>query len=424
MAGAGRERAAGTEDPLEELAAGMIRSMEGSADLHSLTHKSGVHPSLPVELLPLKLSVYEGFNIRDGRDECFGMTTSQSIALEDCIAYQSGILKDVSRTFALTIPELPDELRVSVGNAYLLCRIVDTIEDSPAVDVHSKMAFADRFIGVIKGEGDADSFARDLGNLLPASTDESEQDLVANTGRVILVTHSLNVAQRQAIERCVRIMSTGMMEFQRNAGIGGLKNVAEMDRYCYCVAGVVGEMLTELFCDYSSEIRARREELMRLSVSFGQGLQMTNILKDIWEDRQRGACWLPRDIFDGSGLELGAVSAEEGDPRLAHGIRGLTVLALEHLADALRYIQTIPVKETGIRRHCLWALGFAVLTLRRIYAKPSFVTGEDVKISRRSVMAIAVTTSLLVRSNLALRIFFAGLTRSLPRSGLDTSYSR
>ncbi len=348
------------------------------------------------------------------------MRTDQSIVLMDCIAYQSGILDHVSRTFALTIPQLPDKLRVAVGNAYLLCRITDTIEDTPAVETESKAAFADRFVAVIKGQEEAASFARDLGKLLPASTDESERDLVANTARVIRVTHSLGTAQRRAIERCVRIMSSGMMEFQRDAGVDGLENIAEMDRYCYCVAGVVGEMLTELFCDYSGEIGARREELMRLSVSFGQGLQMTNILKDTWEDRQRGACWLPRDVFGRAGLELGTVTAEEKDPRMAHGIRELTSLALEHLDGALRYILLIPAKETGIRRHCLWALGFAVLTLRQIHATPSYATGDDVKISRLSVRAIAAATSFLARSDLALRVFFAALTRGLPRPEVNT----
>ena len=109
-------------------------------------------------------------------------------------------------------------------------------------------------------------------------------------------------------------MSRGMAEFQRNATADGLDDLAQLDRYCYHVAGVVGEMLTELFCDYSSEIGERREELHALSVSFGQGLQMTNILKDVWEDHRRGACWLPRDIFRSAGFELRSLSAGQTDP--------------------------------------------------------------------------------------------------------------
>jgi farnesyl-diphosphate farnesyltransferase len=54
----------------------------------------------------------------------------------------------------------------------------------------------------------------------------------------------------------------------------------DMNEYCYYVAGCVGEMLAKLFCHYSEEINQHREQLLELSVSFGQGLQMTNILKD------------------------------------------------------------------------------------------------------------------------------------------------
>ena len=35
-----------------------------------------------------------------------------------------------------------------------------------------------------------------------------------------------------------------------------------------------------------------------------QGLQMTNILKDIWDDHKRGACWLPSDHFKKHGIDI------------------------------------------------------------------------------------------------------------------------
>ena len=52
--------------------------------------------------------------------------------------FQSEMLKGVSRTFALTIPQLPADLCRVVSNAYLLCRIVDTIEDEPVLSWHAK----------------------------------------------------------------------------------------------------------------------------------------------------------------------------------------------------------------------------------------------------------------------------------------------
>ena len=217
--------------------------------------------------------------------------------MEDDLAYQARALDGVSRTFALTIPQLPEGLCEVVGNAYLLCRITDTIEDDPGLTAGQKEAFSGRFAGAVAGREDAGAFARDLGALLSASTTADEHDLIANTERVIRVTNRFSPAQREILERCVRIMSGGMAEFQKEASPHGLKDLPRFDRYCYYVAGVVGEMLTELFCEHSGEIRDRRDDLLALGRSFGQGLQMTNILKDIWDDRKRGACWLPRDVF-------------------------------------------------------------------------------------------------------------------------------
>lgn len=343
------------------------------------------------------------------------MTATSSAGTTDGdLAYQTAILQGVSRTFALTIPRLPAGLRDVVGNAYLLCRITDTIEDEPALSAEQKLAFAERFIDVVAGRADADRFARELGAGLSPSTTAAEHDLIANTARVIRITQGFATTQREALVRCVRIMARGMAEFQLRASPSGLDDMQQLDRYCYHVAGVVGEMLTELFCDYSAEIDAHRDELLRLSVSFGQGLQMTNILKDVWDDRRRGACWLPRDVFRDAGFDLASLAEDRHDPRFAAGLRTLLGIARGHLGNALRYTQLIPARETGIRLHCLWALGMAVLTLRRIHATPAYRTGRQVKISRRNVRAVTLVTRGVVRSDRALTLLFNLLTRGLP----------
>ena len=336
-------------------------------------------------------------------------------ALQGDLAYQAESLQGVSRTFALTIPQLPAGLRDAVGNAYLLCRIADTIEDEAALSAARKREFSERWVDVVEGREDARVFADDLIVLLTRSTTEAERDLIANVPRVMRITDSFSTSQRQAMSRCVRIMTHGMAEFQDGASLEGLDDLRHLDRYCYHVAGVVGEMLTELFCDYSDEIDARREELFALSASYGQGLQMTNILKDIWEDRSRGACWLPRSVFLSAGFDLRSLSPGQADPGFVEGLNRLIAIAGQHLADALRYILLIPAHETGIRRFCLWSLGMAVLTLRRTYTTPAFGSGQEVKISRRAVKTVVVATSALARSNAALKILFTGLSRGLPR---------
>ena len=330
------------------------------------------------------------------------------------LAYQREVLPKVSRTFALTIPQLPDPLSEAIGNAYLLCRIADTVEDEPAISPQDKQAFLSRFVEVVEGRAPALAFAGDLGPLLSAATMEAERELVANTPKVIRVTHRFRPVQREALERCVRIMSLGMAEFQRHATPDGLNNVPTLNRYCYHVAGVVGETITELLCDYSPPIGERREELFRLSTSFGQGLQMVNILKDMWDDRRRGVCWLPRDVFLAAGSDLSALASRRSNPQFVAGLLGLVGIARDHLLAALRFTLLIPARETGIRRFLLWALGMAVLTLRRINAHPNFTDGNEVKISRPEVRSTVLITSAFARSDQALQLLFNALTRALP----------
>ncbi|MCY3487253.1 MAG: squalene/phytoene synthase family protein, partial [Bacteroidetes bacterium] len=139
------------------------------------------------------------------------------IRLEEDIAYQTDILQDVSRTFALNIPQLPNPLHIMVGNAYLLCRISDTIEDEEALSPLQKRAFSDRWIGVVEGSNDPHTFARDLADLLTLSATEHEHDLIINTPRIIRITKSFSDSQQQILQRCVNIMVNGMAEFQEGA---------------------------------------------------------------------------------------------------------------------------------------------------------------------------------------------------------------
>lgn len=329
--------------------------------------------------------------------------------------FQTDILQGVSRTFALTIPVLPSALRRAVGNAYLLCRIADTIEDDAGLDWDSKQRYSDWFLGTVLGERDAEGFAAELAPRLAPHATAAERKLIANTPRVIRITRDLAPDQIDALARCVRVMSDGMVHYQGQETPDGLPDQRAMDRYCYYVAGVVGEMLTALFCHHCPSLEPQRELLLKLGISFGQGLQMTNILKDIWEDRARGACWLPRSAFEPRGIRLSTLAAGDGGEGFAAGLRGLIGIAHGHLRNALEYTLMLPSHERGIRKFCLWALGMAVLTLRRIDEQPHFRSGQDVKISRRSVKLTLASTSLAAGSDTALRALFALASRGLPQ---------
>lgn len=344
-------------------------------------------------------------------------------AQED-LEYQNAILQGVSRTFALTIPQLPMDLRIAVGNAYLLCRITDTIEDSDTLTVEQKKWFSRMFVRVVTGETSPESFATELTPLLGGKTLDAERDLVKNTPRVIRVTRSLNPADQAALARCVRVMAAGMEEFQEGRFAHGLRDLEHLTAYCYHVAGVVGEMLTELFCIHSPRMARVRQKLSKLAVSFGQGLQMTNILKDIWEDKSRNVCWLPQAVFSQEGYDLKTLSESgNGNAGFEAGLERLIGITRRHLKNALAYALLIPKSERGVRMFCLWAIGMAMLTLRKINRHRDFRSGAQVKIARSSVRATVLATRLLGWSNTLMRMLFGLTSIGLPRARVQSKRS-
>ncbi len=145
---------------------------------------------------------------------------------------------------------------------------------------------------------------------------------------------------------------------------------------------------------------------------------MTNILKDIWEDRGRGACWLPQEIFGRHGVDLARLSATPHDEGFGAGLQELIGIAHAHLRNALDYTLLIPAAETGIRRFCLWAIGLAVLTLRNIERNPRFTAGAQVKVSHAAVAMTRILADVSVRSDWMLRRLFAHAARGLPLATL------
>lgn len=326
----------------------------------------------------------------------------------------TNLLQKVSRTFALTIPLLPRNLEITVTNAYLLCRIADTIEDDPGLSFNEKREFSRLFLGVLEGRIRPEDFVQKVEPKLSESVTVHEQELIRETAGIVEINQTFPEPERQAILRCVRTMSAGMIDFQQSASKEGLATMQELDRYCYHVAGVVGEMLTELFCLHSPEIAKNRDELMNLAVSFGQGLQMTNILKDLWNDYHQDSCWLPRSVFEKSGFNLLDLPKSPQNENFRSGLNELVGITNGHLNNAKEYTLLIPKSETGIRKFCFWIILMAVLTLRKIHKNRSFTDRNEVKISRNSVKLSYLATHLSVKNNFMLNSLFSLIAAGLP----------
>ena len=309
------------------------------------------------------------------------------------LAYQKAILDSVSRTFALTIPLLPPSIEIVVGNTYLLCRIVDTIEDAADLSPETKQRLSKLFLDAVLEKTPVDHFVQPCLEALKHYGNQNELDLIAHTPTVLRILHTCSKADQNAVSRCVSIMSEGMSYFHDKQTEAGLRDLNEFEKYCYVVAGVVGELLTTIFSHHSPAFAKSIQGYENLALAFGQALQMTNILKDSPEDRARGVSWKPADITQGQLLRI----------------------SYEKLQDSLSYILLIPKEELGIRRFCFLAFGLAVMTLKKISDRKQFSHKDEVKLSRNSVMIFYAFTTFAVRSNTLMKTFFNTWSRSLSK---------
>ena len=300
------------------------------------------------------------------------------------LAYQKAILSSVSRTFALTIPLLPPIIEKVVGNTYLLCRIVDTIEDAAELTPEAKKNLSALFLDVVLERAPVESFVELCLDALKNYSNHDELDLIAHTPTVLRILHTCSRHDQEAVSRCVSIMSEGMSRFHGRQTEAGLKDLSEFEDYCYVVAGVVGELLTSIFRHYSPQFSKNIQGHENLAIAFGQALQMTNILKDSPEDRARGVSWKPANL---SQLDL-------------------LQIAYQKLSDSLTYILLIPKEEVGMRRFCLLAFGLAVLTLDKLATGDHFERQEDIKLSRNTVWLFYGFTKIAAGSNGLIKSFF------------------
>lgn len=292
-------------------------------------------------------------------------------------------LHKVSRTFALTIPLLPTKLMDWVGNAYLLCRIADTIEDDSLMNCDDKARELEKFILVLSAPLNIEEWAKDIYQKLNTSAKPEEVELLKDIPLVLGRYYSYSAEVRKILRHGVNIMCKGMSQFSRWKQIDSLD---EVDHYCYSVAGVVGELLVSLFAEYSPKIKAILPKLLPLAVSFGEGLQLTNILKDVWEDSERGVCWLP-------------VNNSWDCERKIKFTKEYAEIAYGHIKQGVEFISLIPRREKGIRDFCLLANAMSALTLKNIYLNPSFTAASEIKITRKDVKHIFCCIKLLSFSN-------------------------
>lgn len=222
-------------------------------------------------------------------------------AANDNSALLQDLLVKTSRTFALAIPLLPEPTLREVTVAYLLFRIADTFEDASVLwDKPYQQAALLDFVELM--EDPSVQRARELSRQWlerPPSAHEGYLELMARTPEVIAGHLSLSSGAQEVVAHHTIRTSIGMASVVERAGSDGvlrLGTLADVQDYCYIVAGIVGEMLTDLFVLERGHLEAIADYLRQRDAQFGEGLQLVNILKDSADDAVEGRNYLPAEI--------------------------------------------------------------------------------------------------------------------------------
>jgi len=349
--------------------------------------------------------------------------------------YCRQMLPKVSRTFALNITVLKGDLHRSILTAYLFCRIVDTVEDATRLDPKIKIRLLQEFARLMEdAEYRAGNLSRWVDDCRAVDGTPNDLDLLHNTPRVFNVFDALPANHRDQIIPSVCKMAKGMAMFQQKFSFHELtllEDENELEEYCYFVAGLVGEMLCNLFFQAIPGLSPKdRRTMERNAVSFGLGLQMTNISKDIIVDRGRGWSYIPRTYIAEQRLTVEEFNAGTALNQSMEILERLLNKTTGHLEDALRFTLAIPRSETRIRLFCIWPLWMAMETVAVLHNNQALLNSDDpVKISRATVRRILRRTRWLCYSDLMLKWSFGEIKKRArlenpPRFDLDALHAR
>lgn len=277
------------------------------------------------------------------------------------------LLERTSRTFALSIPLLPEPTRREVTLAYLLFRIADTFEDAALWPREQRIAALENFSRLLEDPTSeaVERLSRRWVEELPLEH-EGYLELLEETPFVLDEFSELSPQARKLVKIHTQRTAHGMAGFVSRTGDDGelkLDDLQDLRDYCYVVAGIVGEMLTELFLLDRDRLTETGPYLRARAKLFGEALQLVNILKDSASDAKEGRVYLPegldRDqVFALARQDLVAATEYTLALQKAGAERGL--VAFNALPALLAWATLDKVEEEGpgakISREQLWSI--------------------------------------------------------------------
>lgn len=213
----------------------------------------------------------------------------------------TALLRDVSRTFFLSMRLLPPAMQPAVSLGYLLARATDSVADTSTAPAEQRRVVLGQMGAAVAGQLDSEAtellLMRLGGAMAQAQKNPAEFRLLRFFGTCLAQLAALPAAQRRLVQRVLASITEGQL-WDLTAFTPehpAVQSDEETRRYTYLVAGCVGEFWTSLGYETMGERfadPARREIMNKAAARYGQGLQLVNILRDWEEDAARGRSYL------------------------------------------------------------------------------------------------------------------------------------
>jgi farnesyl-diphosphate farnesyltransferase len=318
------------------------------------------------------------------------------------------LLKQVSRSFYLTLRVLPRSINSPISIAYLLARAADTIADTRLIEVSRRhKALQQLRAGVQDACERRTASPPNFGDLAEAQETvagegtQGERTLLEHIDDLLGLLRSLEHEDRIRIGKLLDIITRGqeddLLLFGTNPEcIVAFKSDEQLDRYTYQVAGCVGGFWTDM-CRAHVFPKARLDDdlLRRDGIRFGKGLQLVNILRDLPKDLRRGRCYIPEEQLAPWGLAPGNLA----DPATMERFRPLYSRYLEraesYLSAGWQYTASLPFRFMRIRLACAWPLLIGIETLKKLRTANILDHHCRVKISRAEIRRLILRSLVL-----------------------------
>ncbi len=290
------------------------------------------------------------------------------------------ILKDVSRSFYLSMRVLPKPMRAPISLGYLLARASDTLADTVSLAPTLRLEMLDGMAEVLENSNKRGEWLERLTReVIPSQEHAGEIVLLKNMGGVLDWLDGVSSSeQRESILRVLKHILRGQRldieRFELQEGFLFSED-SQLEEYCYLVAGCVGEFWSEVgvgeLTRFSSE---KLPQLKSWGANYGKALQLINILRDLPNDLQAGRCYLPH------------VDPNDRDALLVEVARWQEV-ARAYLKDGERYAQSLYGRRTRMATALPGKIG--TLTLDLMADADWETLSRGVKVTRKEVYRCA-----------------------------------